>query len=595
MILLKKLAIALGTISLVGISYLVYLKRCYRYLKSLGYDHPPPKFFIGNLLEFASQSNSVSTDPHKPEISHYSKTLRRFTSRYGKIYGYYEGHSPVLVLADPDLVIEFFVNQNKLSSYRRSFPMTKSSDDPTADVFVSNGIRWLRIRYGLEKIMLNLKNMAQCLEYTDESFLAAFVKQPDLNRPQKDFSIHQRAKLFIIFSMFHIIFGTDLETFITDKPFLNTEKANKLLGIDNDIPNLKHAQMIANKFNDAFEEYESFSLLKFFAMTIPELKFIWHNMEKFKKFFNSNIFVIKYFADPMDWFHTKFVNKHLALYASKSSENSYLDNNENTVFSTSSVLNQDADSKSTTSTINKSRKFGYLNSFLSLTTNPIFKYPKNNLNTRIKINPIRETLLRNRAFTSSSEKYAIQNPRIRSLSERYSENNITNRYRTFSNDFKNLDIKNKKQRMSYISTSVLTKETESNEFENWKLTIDEALSNSLLMLFAGYETTSSTIGFCCHVLARIPEERVKLLEEIRENWKDLSYNLDKYNADLGKSKNQSYLHENFTTSDSESSLNDDVFEEEIDSKKPKTPLDEYTELNDTIDKLKYLDMFVKVI
>jgi hypothetical protein len=120
---IKRIGILLGSLTIAGFSYFIYLKNCYRYLKSLGYDHPPPKFFVGNLLEFKSQQNSVKKGLIKPAISHYSKTLRRFTSKYGKIYGFYEGHSPVIVLADADLVTEFFINQNKLTSFRRSFPM----------------------------------------------------------------------------------------------------------------------------------------------------------------------------------------------------------------------------------------------------------------------------------------------------------------------------------------------------------------------------------------------------------------------------------------------------------------------------------------
>ena len=120
---IKEIAILLGSVTIAGVSYFIYLKKCYRYLKSLGYDHPPPKFFIGNLLEFKSEENSVKKGSTRPAISHYSKTLKRFTAKYGKIYGYYEGHSPVIVLADVDLVTEMFVNQNKLNSYRRSFPI----------------------------------------------------------------------------------------------------------------------------------------------------------------------------------------------------------------------------------------------------------------------------------------------------------------------------------------------------------------------------------------------------------------------------------------------------------------------------------------
>ena len=94
----------------VTLSYLFYVKHCYKYLKSIGFDGPPPKFFIGNLADFASKKNSISdeSEEKKPVISHYSKTLRRWTKKYGKIYGYYEGHVPVIVLADPELVSEVF-------------------------------------------------------------------------------------------------------------------------------------------------------------------------------------------------------------------------------------------------------------------------------------------------------------------------------------------------------------------------------------------------------------------------------------------------------------------------------------------------------
>jgi len=117
--------------------------------------------------------------------------------------------------------------------------------------------------------MLNLKNLARCLEYTDESFVAAFIKQPDLNKPQKEFKILERARLYIIYAMFNVIFGTDLQSFLFEKP--DETKANKLFRLNNEVPNLKHAQTVATKFNDAFDNYESFSVLKFFAMTMPEV------------------------------------------------------------------------------------------------------------------------------------------------------------------------------------------------------------------------------------------------------------------------------------------------------------------------------------
>ena len=87
----------------------------------------------------------------------------------------------------------------------------------------------------------------------------------------------------------------------------------------------------------------------------------------------------------------------------------------------------------------------------------------------------------------------------------------------------------------------------------------------------------------------IPEEKEKLNEEIKAHWKDLSYNMEKYQNLDGDSFERN---DNFLISDSESSLNDDVFEE--DSKKTKNSLDEWTNLYDSLEKLKYLDMFIKV-
>lgn len=80
---LKKLAIILGGCSFLTISYLLYVKRRYRYLKSLGYDGPAPRFLLGNLMDFISKENYAFKDSNKAPFYHYSKTLRRWTKTYG--------------------------------------------------------------------------------------------------------------------------------------------------------------------------------------------------------------------------------------------------------------------------------------------------------------------------------------------------------------------------------------------------------------------------------------------------------------------------------------------------------------------------------
>jgi hypothetical protein len=122
---LKKIALVFGSASFLAGGYIFYINRCYKYLKSIGYDGPMPRFFVGNLIDFVSKENSIRRNSN---ISHYSKTLQRWSKTYGKIYGYYEGHTPVLVLSDPDLVSELFINQSKLLSFRKSFPGSKVSN-----------------------------------------------------------------------------------------------------------------------------------------------------------------------------------------------------------------------------------------------------------------------------------------------------------------------------------------------------------------------------------------------------------------------------------------------------------------------------------
>ena len=87
--------LALSALALAAVSYLYYIKRCYGYLSSLGYDGPPPSFLIGNLADFASPANALllmsdksdTTAAHPnatnsstaEQSAHYSRTLFRWT------------------------------------------------------------------------------------------------------------------------------------------------------------------------------------------------------------------------------------------------------------------------------------------------------------------------------------------------------------------------------------------------------------------------------------------------------------------------------------------------------------------------------------
>ena len=50
------------------------------------------------------------------------------------------------------------------------------------------------------------------------------------------------------------------------------------------------------------------------------------------------------------------------------------------------------------------------------------------------------------------------------------------------------------------------------------MSFKEVISNLSIFMLAGYETTSSALGFAIHSLATHPEVQKKLFEEINENF-----------------------------------------------------------------------------
>lgn len=590
----KNFSIVFGSISVALFGYLYYIKTCYNYLKSLGYDGPRPKFLIGNLLEFVMEKKLDKNENSAQSFSHYSKTLQRWTRTFGKIYGFYEGHSPVLVLADPDLVADVFLNQNKLVTFRRSFPMSKKSSDPNADIFVSNGLRWLRLRYGLEKIMLNTKNNAKCLEYADNSFINTFITQNDLNKTKKNLDIYAQTKFFMFQAIFTVIFGTEVNYFIQKKPHIHTVFKNQELDDPRlaEANNLYFTRTICHKFDKAFEDFETFSILKFMALITPELVFVWRLCDKFKFFFNSYIFHVPYFADPMSWFYSNFIEKHLIIYTQENGDISKLrrnseKNNSHLSFRAEpnmAHMRLQSQSQNLNNFINR-KQFCYLNSFLSLTYIPILKYNQNE-NARRLPNSVKDFSDNRRSARlpslSKIDEIKKNNESIRILKK------DENRARLSSIDrFSKLQ-----SRTRLKSSNLILNDLEAEDFENWKLTVNEALSNTLLMFFAGYETTSTAITFCCKAISTMPEQREKLIDEINQNWDKLKLNLDKFKIKPIKlNSNQSETNSCVDLQDSE---DDDVFEDDKKASSANS-LDEWNDLYESLENMNYLDMFVKEV
>ena len=225
------------------------------------------------------------------------------------------------------------------------------------------------MRYGLEKVMLNSKNVSRCLEYLNESFSNLFPFNQLKPLSSDTFDIYRHSKLLLIQTMFSVVFGSGLNEFVNEEPRLDLAASfgKKLAANYNPRSDQYHTQLVAHKFHDAFVDYESFSPIKFLALVLPELELVWRILDSSKRLISASIYPFRYLADPMDFFIVTFVQKYLFLYSNAA--NAQAVNSCGTLLPRPSYSSQSL----TTSTT----RFGYLNSFLFLTFNPINKYHQN--------------------------------------------------------------------------------------------------------------------------------------------------------------------------------------------------------------------------
>jgi cytochrome P450 family 3 subfamily A len=99
----------------------------------LGVDGPRPTFFLGNVVDFA-RTKRISISIHN------------WTKQFGRIYGYFEGHTPVLVVSDPDILDKIFLKYFSKFHSRRQFPLEDRSTAKGVHLFSATGNEWRRQR-----------------------------------------------------------------------------------------------------------------------------------------------------------------------------------------------------------------------------------------------------------------------------------------------------------------------------------------------------------------------------------------------------------------------------------------------------------------
>ncbi|KAF8354234.1 hypothetical protein PRIPAC_95857 [Pristionchus pacificus] len=111
-----------------------YYSRVNRKLASRGLPGPSPELLFGNLREVWSYD--------KPR----SLVLRDWSKKYGKIYGFYEGQRPFIVVSDFAMINEILVKQHENFGARARFVMQERKDGPDTKITEARGHHWKRLR-----------------------------------------------------------------------------------------------------------------------------------------------------------------------------------------------------------------------------------------------------------------------------------------------------------------------------------------------------------------------------------------------------------------------------------------------------------------
>ncbi|CAB54208.1 Putative cytochrome P450 cyp-13B1 [Caenorhabditis elegans] len=158
-----------------------YFKWIHTYWRRRGISGPEGLPFIGNYYDLA--------DVNKPR----GYLIHKWTQKFGKVFGYYEGAVPVLVVSDMDMLQELFLKKFDNFYARKSTNhihgnLECSKSEPRINLFTSRGARWKRLR-ALASPGFSVKALKQVHDVMEDSA----INMVDLMAKHEDgkpFNIH---------------------------------------------------------------------------------------------------------------------------------------------------------------------------------------------------------------------------------------------------------------------------------------------------------------------------------------------------------------------------------------------------------------------
>ena len=188
--------------------YFRHVQRCYTFFQKLGIDGPRPTFLLGNLGDFARTKRM-------------SVSIQNWTRQFGRIYGYFEGHTPVLVVSNPDVLEEIFIKHFSKFHSRRQFPLEDRRTSKGVHLFSATGNQWRRQR-AIMNPTFSPSKMKRMIPMIDDC-ISIFVQRLEACRTSSSdaFDVYKLYKCLTMDLIWRCCFGiqTDMQQDPND-PFL---------------------------------------------------------------------------------------------------------------------------------------------------------------------------------------------------------------------------------------------------------------------------------------------------------------------------------------------------------------------------------------
>nr|QUF59379.1 cytochrome p450 CYP3045C2 [Brachionus angularis] len=178
-----------------GVYYFGKILSSYRFFKKRGLKTPEYELFFGNYREIKKENK-------------YSNVLKKWTEKYGKTYGYFEGHLPVLVTSDLEIIQEIFVKQYANFSARKKGPLVRTENSKHSNLFTSTKSRWKKMRTIMNPTFSSskLKELGPLLIKCSDRLLDVFDKEKE-----RDINVADYFKKFTMDSIWNCAFGIDID------------------------------------------------------------------------------------------------------------------------------------------------------------------------------------------------------------------------------------------------------------------------------------------------------------------------------------------------------------------------------------------------